>query len=163
MLIELRLPELLSEKPFMGIYDPELDDITSILSDVCGRLEKDCEFVVSGFGQKRWPVDVGTDLAVFLEQLPELIRAIESDSAGEMDFYEQGIEKKLTFTPLGNRYDVTCTNLTTSTPNPECEQVDRKALLNMLSAVRDTFLQLLNRLAPSLVKHPFVLAWLNRE
>lgn len=58
-------------------YDTELDDIRSILMDACRLLEHHVIFVVSGFGQDRWPVDTGTDLPVFLEQLPHVLKAVK--------------------------------------------------------------------------------------
>ena len=39
----------------MRTYDPELDDIRSILSDVCDFAHEHGRFVVSGFGQDPWP------------------------------------------------------------------------------------------------------------
>jgi len=42
---------------------------------------------------------VGTDLAIFLEQLPNVLRAVNAGAATEIDFYEQGIERKIEFSP----------------------------------------------------------------
>jgi hypothetical protein len=53
-------------------YDPSLDDVRSILEDVCEAAGAESRFVVPGFGQDSWPVDVRTDLPDFLEQLPDL-------------------------------------------------------------------------------------------
>ena len=51
-------------------YEEELDDVRSIISDVCEALADttSADFIVSGFGQKRWPVDVWADLPTFLER-----------------------------------------------------------------------------------------------
>src|SRR5471032_2614651 len=75
-------------------YDPELDDIRSILIDVCEALSNYVQFNVSGFGQDNWPVDVATDLAVFLEQLPYFMIAISAGENFELQFYEQGIRSE---------------------------------------------------------------------
>lgn len=61
-------------------YEDGVDDVRSILCDVCDALagSSSADFIVSGFGQERWPVDVRTDLAVFLEQLPNALASVES-------------------------------------------------------------------------------------
>jgi len=61
-------------------YHPELDDVRSILNDVCDWLQPHARFTVSGFGQAQWPVDVRTDLCVLLEQLPRALLALASDA-----------------------------------------------------------------------------------
>ena len=83
----------LSHDPFpTRTYHLELDDVRSILNDVCDWLQPHARFIVSGFGQARWPVDVRTDLCVLLEQLPSALLALASDAPFEIDFYEQGIQ-----------------------------------------------------------------------
>ena len=51
MRIELRLPQQIAlESAFRDYDDESLDDVRSILTDVCCALEGQGEFVVSGFG-----------------------------------------------------------------------------------------------------------------
>lgn len=45
---------------------------------------------VSGFGGERWPVDVATDLATILVQLPEALAASSHGQALSLNFFEQG-------------------------------------------------------------------------
>jgi hypothetical protein len=52
MRIELRLPPRIDLRALRE-YDEELDDVRSILSDVCHALEGQAELVISGFGQER--------------------------------------------------------------------------------------------------------------
>lgn len=56
MRIELRLPHRIDLRAALRESDEELDDVRSILSDVCHALEGQAELVISGFGQERWPV-----------------------------------------------------------------------------------------------------------
>ncbi|WP_371368295.1 hypothetical protein SRRS_19270 [Sporomusa rhizae] len=81
-------------------YDNELDDGRSVISDIC-KIFADTEkiiFFVSGFGDENWSVDCRVDLPVIIEQLPEIISKFNNkDSSFNLDFYEQGIERKINF------------------------------------------------------------------
>jgi hypothetical protein len=81
-------------------YNNQYDDATSVIMDLCDILQEReiIYFRVKGFGQDTWLVDVATDLASILEQLPEVIDSINKNNYRcYLDFYEQGIERKLVF------------------------------------------------------------------
>lgn len=142
-------------------YDTELDDIRSILMDACRLLENHVIFLVSGFGQDRWPVDTGTDLPVFLEQLPHVLKAVKNSEAIDIDFYEQGVERLIRLTPCdtGDRYFLHCTGRLDWVPNPSCSSMDRDRLLEMLCALSDDFMVLITALSPCVAAHPWVVRW----
>jgi hypothetical protein len=157
--------ELTLTKPVVSLaairnYDPELDNIGSILTDLCDALDGGARFSVSGFGQDAWPVDVRTDLLVFLEQLPEVLDAIHLGRAVTLDFYEQGLERSIDLNPSGSDYLLSCISSTSWEPSggPEC--IDRAQLQYMLAAVRDQFLAYVGAAAPSLLNHPWMRGWL---
>lgn len=131
----------------------------SILMDVTRAVEGKVMFHVSGFGQQRWLVDTGTDLPVFLEQLTDALRAIALGLPANIDFYEQGLERHLTLTPLGDDCLVKCMSLTDWQPDPEDERIGTAELLQMLIVFRDQFIDLLRHVAPGLLTHPWVRAW----
>ncbi|GAB3386273.1 hypothetical protein GCM10027432_20290 [Lysobacter fragariae] len=160
MRIELRLRESPASELATRAYDPDENDIRSILMDVCRAMERRSDLVVSGFGQDRWPVDVGTDLPVLLEQLPDALRAVNVGATAEIDFYEQGIERAITFSPTDGRYVATCTSRTIWQPNPAVEHIDREDLEEMLMAVREVFMHAFAEVAPGLARHPWVRLWL---
>ena len=141
-------------------YDPELDDIRSILADVCDFAEGKGKFMVSGFGQDPWAVDVRTDLLVLLEQLPGALVAIASGARFEIYFYEQGIERKIGFAPAQESYIAECLSYSKWQPNPAVETMDRTSLVRMLTAVRDEFMRFMSSCCPDLVMHPWVQSWL---
>lgn len=114
------------------VYDPHEDDVRSILIDICQALGSESEFVVSGFGQERWPVDVKTDLSVFLEQLPSALRAVSEGVMADIDFYEQGIERSITLEPRGHSYLAICRSRTNWKPDPAVEQLPGEELEEML-------------------------------
>jgi hypothetical protein len=142
-------------------YDPDEDDVRSILMDVCDALEPGSEFAVSGFGQDVWPVDVTTDLAVFLEQVPKALHAIKERKSAEIEFYEQGVERLIAFEPEGARYLAICeTWSTTWQPHPSIEEISAASLEQMLLAARDEFMRVLTTMAPSLANHTWISEWL---
>jgi hypothetical protein len=160
---ELRTPDFTNVRFLARAYDPELDDIRSILSDVCKAMEGQMQFAVSGFGQERWPVDVRTDLAVFLEQLPEVLHAVRLRSPAEIDFYEQGIERKILLSPDGDDYLASCVTWTEWQPSPAVEQLSRASLEQMLIGVQDNFMRLVRGMSPELAKHEWVRSWLSGQ
>lgn len=141
-------------------YNSNEDDVRSILIDVCRATESQSEFVLSGFGQQRWPVDVGTDLPVFLEQLPSALHAVNQNMATTVDFYEQGVERSISLEPLGRGYIATCASQTDWQPNPTTEDIPGDELADMLLAARDAFMSVLVETAPDLAKHPWIRNWL---
>jgi hypothetical protein len=159
--IELQIPESPATRLLTRDYDPELDDIRSILVDLCRRLEKQAEFVVSGFGQQRWPVDVGTDLPIFLEQLPEILQAVRSRSSTEIELYGQGIERTINLDPVGDSYVATCSSSGVWQPQPVVEQIQGERLEAMLNRVQENFLSFVRRASPALSKHEWLRAWIS--
>ena len=159
--IALELPDTINVRAMLREYDPGTEDIRSILSDLCRTVAKQGQFVVSGFGQDRWPVDVGTDLAIFLEPLPNVLRAVKAGAATEIDFYEQGIERKIEFSPAGDVYHATCISQTEWQPDPAVEQVGRAVLEGMLVGVQAQVVKLIEEIAPDLAEHDWVRSWHN--
>lgn len=141
-------------------YHPIDDDIRSILSDVCSALDGFGSFHISGFGDSRWPLDIATDLCVFLEQLPAALVAIQQEDIAELDLYEQGIERKLEIQCRGNYCVVMCVSYGDWVPACATEELDRQALIGMLSEVRSEFMRAFDVVAPTLISHPWVLNWL---
>lgn len=141
-------------------YDPVDEDIRSILSDVCCALDGFGRFQISGFGDPFWPLDIATDLCVFLEQLPAALVAIQQQGAADLDLYEQGVERKLEIRCQGDDCIVTCTSYGSWVPAYATEKLERHALTGMLSEVRSEFMKAFEVVAPTLVSHPWVLNWL---
>jgi hypothetical protein len=142
-------------------YNHELHDFRSILLDICDILEDTsaAEFVVSGFGQASWPVDVRTDLAVLLEQIPNAISSIDLGAPFTLDFYEQGLERKIHFTPQGETYSARCESWTAWRPDPAIETIDTSHLRKMLSDIREGLMNFLSIKAPRVAAHPWMRAW----
>lgn len=142
-------------------HEEGVDDVRSLLGDLCGALADtaSAEFIASGFGQQRWPVDVRTDLPVFLEQLPGAMASVESGVSFSLDFYEQGVERSVHFEPQGERYSALCESHTAWRPDPAIEMIDMIDLMKMFSEVRENLIQFLGREALRIAAHPWIRAW----
>jgi hypothetical protein len=142
-------------------YEEELDDVRSIIRDICEALAdtSSADFIVSGFGQERWPVDVRTDLPVFLEQLPDAVASAESCASFSLDFYEQGIERVIHFECKGEEYSARCVSQTPWKPEPAIETIGRLELKRMLCDIREGFVQFLSSKAPRVAAHPWIRNW----
>ena len=91
-----------SAAALLPIYDPELDDVSSVLYDICGVLdEKGYKFLARVLDEEPWPVSLQWELVIVLEQLPRVLVAFTENQACSLDFYEQGIERFVTFSPIG--------------------------------------------------------------
>jgi hypothetical protein len=160
MQIELQLPESVPERLEERDYDPQMDDVRSIFTEVADLAAERGVLAISGFGESRWPVDVWLDLSVLLEQVPQALTAIEHGGPFEIYFYEQGSQRKVVFAPENNGYRATCLSYTNWVPEPAVEYMDRESLAAMLLAVRDEFMRYVGICCPHLVQHPWLQAWL---
>lgn len=156
------LPEKHIRQVTLGPYKDEQDDIRSLLTDLCDVISEEdiALFEVSGFGDPAWPVTVATDLPVFLEQLPE---AISRASAGEnfvLDFYEQGVERRLSFQRSSDSYGILCESSTDWAPDPATEMISTESILAMLGEVRDKFSRLAKHVSPGTASHRWFIGWL---
>jgi hypothetical protein len=154
--------ELLQLRPATPVepdteYDDALHDVNAIIMDLCAALDDTgaFEFRVSGFGDERWPVDVGIDLATVLEQLPKALRAAHQGHRFEIGFYEQGLQRELHFCPRGKSCEVRCVSTANWIPVPEVEVMQLELALDMLVGLKKHFCELCDRLLPRTSAHPW--------
>lgn len=104
--------DYLEDECFSTLED--IEDVQEIMSLLCEKLENFslARFRVEGFGETAWPVDVSTDFLAVLEQLPDLIKFLNIDtdesSVFYLDFYEQGIQRRLVFRKNEGLVTVAC-------------------------------------------------------
>lgn len=163
--IALEFADLSSARPIRGAYNPELDNIVSILCDVCDALETSGTLTFEGFGRGRWWMDIRCDLSILLESLPIAIGAIAARGDFSIDLYEQGHEMRLRFFADGDTYTARALKLDSdqAVPGLRPETIDRAALAAMLTAVLDEFLRAVRELYPFLLDHPWLQGWLGGE
>ncbi len=145
-------------------YDSEYDDINTLLADICDALSESevVEFLVSGFGQNNWPVDVATDMLCVVEQLNDILEKI---SVGRfdfyLDFYEQGMERKLEFRSLANTVEVKCFSDTTWEPNVANVCLDKAQVRDMFFNLKLTFCSVAKIVCPLFCSHSWFSEWEN--
>ena len=142
-------------------YDPALDDIRSMLHDVCDGLAGQATFSVSACGETSWPVSVRTDLCVLLEQLPEALGAARRGKDFDIDFYEQGIERMLEVRADGAGYRVRYSSMSRPVDHLEEETVSADAVAQMLADVLDRFVSACRTAAPHIAASDWFDDWLN--
>lgn len=160
MQISIEITNATPEPRILREYDPDLDNIVSVLTDICEALDgaNAVAFRVAGFGDDAWPVRINPDLAILLEQLPHAIAAAWERSEFDLDFYEQGVERHLRFSPRGDTFDVSCASGSRWQPEGD-EAISRDAILRMLTTVRDRFLELARTIAPGSQTNPWLRTW----
>lgn len=110
----------------------DLEDYAYLVMCACGVLaQTDAAFLIGGFGMDGWSFDVGYDMPAFVEELPGLIDVLRSGSKTEVDLYPQGVDRTLTFSPVGELVRVTCVSRTSWVPRPDVEVCSADELLGM--------------------------------
>lgn len=143
-------------------FDPELKDIITILDEICDRLSDTdkIDFIIKGFGEERWPVDIWCDLPVLLEQLPEAFENLKKSKYNfEIDFYEQGVQRKLIINGDINLASIKCKSETEWIPEPEIIEIEKTKLSRMLKKVFDDFLMISNKVCPALCNEEVFVEW----
>lgn len=149
----LRSPDF--EVPRDGLLSAH-DELVHVLAAQCRALARTegVSFEVGGFGQDRWPVDVETDLAVVLEQLPGVFSGLRRRGEPfKLDFYEQGIERFLTCTPTDDRVTFECASAALHwSPGPAVEIVGSAEAERMFRALHTTYATAVERVCPWLAR-----------
>ena len=154
------------EQIFIGIKQnifDSLDTWNSLLNScsnssnpieiACDILEESgaATFIVSGFGQEIWPVDCRYDLMTVIEQLPHIINEINNNRFNfELDFYEQGLQRKLVFYDNGISIIIKCESRTNWMPLPQKEVMPKKEVVQQFVQFNNMLLSLLNALCPTI-------------
>ena len=139
------------------------DELVHVLSAQCRALSSTgkVRFFVGGFGQERWPVDVETDLAVALEQLPEVLAGLAAQGRSfQLNFYEQGIERYLTGTVRDQTVTFECMSLSLKwTADPSSETLSLEDAKQMFCELRDRYCAAVEQVSPWLAHAPSYEQW----
>ncbi len=142
-------------------YDPELDDVGSVLRDICEALETaGAGFLVRIGSETYWPVTVKTDLLVVMEQLGDTLASLAQEQVGKLDFYEQGIERTVSFVPYDGAVLVQCDDLIVKpTSRTDAISMPRESVLKELTGLAEDFLWASRICCEQLARHPWFMEW----
>jgi hypothetical protein len=147
-------------------YDEQYDDVNSIINDLCEVMSETnlVTFVVNGFGQRSWPVDVSIDLATILERVPFVLNSIINENyTFDLDFYEQGIQRRLLFS-LGDTDDIVkvdCISGTDWIPSPKVIFLEKSFIKEGLFNLYYSFCNYSRNMFPKLSSHKWFIDWCN--
>jgi hypothetical protein len=128
-----------------------LEDYWYLAVRACGVLaETDAGFRIGGFGTEDWAFDVGYDMSAFVEGLSGLIDALRAGNETEIDLYPQGVERTLTFSPVGDQVRIRCVSRTSWVPRPDVEECELDELLAMCVRLAHDFAAALPDVAPTI-------------
>lgn len=148
-------------RPSVPDYDPELDDVSSVLSDLCSWITDAgaAHFKVDCCGL-RWPVDVRTDLAIILPQIPEVLGELSERGSARLQFFEQGIERDIGFTASDEDFEVDCRDLW---GNPivgaHAERIKKTSVYSELSNLALDFINFVEARYPEIAVLPLYKQW----
>src|SRR5258706_9978358 len=84
-----------------AIYDVELDDVRSILRDLCASLAQVPGVRFTMTVEDPIPLSVRRDLVVVMEQLRDVLVCLREQGTTTLDLYEQGVEAQIVFVTRG--------------------------------------------------------------
>jgi hypothetical protein len=157
MIIELHLNSQINIKnlrKYSCIYDSGI----SVLVDICRIISENKvnKFKFIAFSDTEWPVDIETDLSIFMEQLPSCIREISNDENASIYLYEQGINREIFFENQGNIYRCYALGYEDNWKSMYDEYLTKIDLLNILNNVLSNFINILDNLS----ENKYLLDWL---
>lgn len=143
-------------------YDLELDDETSVIFDICDVFEeREIKFIVSGFGQDKWPVSCRFDLPGIIEVIPEIVNKIKLKEYNfKLDFYEQGIEREIIFNEVGNSVRLECFSRTKWSPVPSTIDMDKNELYRIFVTLYEDFISYSNIFCSNLINKALLANWI---
>lgn len=160
--LRLRIPTKLKRAdPGRIQYDPELDDVGSVLHDICEALDlAGVSFLARVCSDQDWPVTVRTDLHVVIEQLNDVLVALTRRDIARLDFYEQGIERTVSFLPNNGTVLIECTDMIPdATSKQETVILSRNLVIEELIRLAEDFLRVARMHCPELTSHPWFEEW----
>ncbi len=149
----------------MDVLEPsdlDFDSVESMVMFLCDLLDEAdcCHFFVKGFGDDNWPVDVHTDMSCFVEQLNAGILAIKNSLDFDLDFYEQGLQRRVNFTFENDAYNLNCVSGTDWKPSSEIS-MDAKAIEKKLVTFKSKLTNVALMKIPQLNDNNVFKSWKN--
>jgi hypothetical protein len=163
--VQLHSSALSTALPAQTGDDYELETAEAQLMTACEFIAdaRVADFRLLCCGEQPWPVDVRTDLAILLEQLPGLLLALaERAPSFQLRMYEQGIETVLAFTRMEGMLRIHCEPLLAGGENrfgAHDEVLAVEALVRAVAGVLSNFIECCERVCPQLLMRAELNEW----
>jgi hypothetical protein len=163
--VQLHSSALSTALPVQTGDEYELETAEAQLMAACALIAdaRVADFRLFCCGEQPWPVDVRTDLAILLEQLPGLLQAlVEATPSFPLQMYEQGIETVLVFTRMDGMLRIHCEPLLAGGENrfgAHDEVLAVEALVRALADVLSNFIECCERVCPQLLMRAELNEW----
>jgi hypothetical protein len=131
------------------------DSDLSMLTEICRMLARnDVRFQIAGFFAQNLPLETGTDLPYFLEDLPGLINFVHGVSTEEysVSLWGQGIETHLIFTKEGEQIEVKALSCIKRDVYAQIERISNANLTQQLSDFVEKYEEAIVRYLPQCTK-----------
>lgn len=155
-------PSALSKAPAVSLAISENPVIMELLDVACDILEDVTRFVIV-LGRSAWPVDVRTDMSVFLEQLGPLFAFLQR-GGGEfrLSMYEQGTEADIVIEVRDGFARLRCESFGAGSIgfDASVQLVSVGSLVDRLAKLRDDFLSACESVCPKLLSYPAFVEWI---
>jgi hypothetical protein len=150
---------LLSEDPSEVVYDLELDDVRSILRDLCASMAELPGVRFTLTVADPLPVSVRRDLVVVMEQLCDVLAGLREAGTATLDLYEQGIETQLVFAQQGAQMRIERRDLVGRQNPPREVVLPSEVVVESLRTLARTFVDAARRRSPQRCAHPWFTDW----
>ncbi|WP_199694372.1 hypothetical protein [Sorangium cellulosum] len=99
-------------------------------------------------------------MLVVVEQLGDVLASMAQDQVCKLEFYEQGIERVVSFVPGNGELLVQCDDLIVNpTSRTEYVLMSRESVIEELVGLADEFLRVSRACCGQLVSHPWFVEW----
>jgi hypothetical protein len=94
-----------------------------------------------------------------IEQLPDAHQALRQNTEAEIDLYEQGMERLITFSPMEENVMIRCESRTEWVPVPDVIYGSRQEVDHLFATLAHEFVVALRRASPTLAALPAFADW----
>ncbi len=161
-LTKVGLTKEVTENFIDTIYDLELDNQNSVILDICEifHYAGNIKFVVSGFGEDEWNLSCLMDLPCIIEDLPYILSKIKAkDYNFDLDFYEQGVQRKITFVASGDSVTLKASSWIDWEPNPSETTMNKADIDKMIINLHTDFATYGKELCEHLILNQMFADW----
>lgn len=143
------------------ISEYEYEDIDSIIIDICSYVEENSlmSLEISGFGSDDWRCNCKFELPCILEQMVDILTSFIKKSEFKIDFYEQGMERKLKYKFDKSEIIIACESYDKWKSNNEVYRIKYNEVFNCFREIFKNTVFIVEKFAPEIRENKIFLKW----